>query len=81
MTMKNGQRCSAARAYLAPARKRKNLEIITHAHTQSVIFDKRRAVAVRVKINGIETVIKARREIILSAGAISSPDFDVVGHW
>ena len=73
MTMKNGQRCSAARAYLAPARKRKNLEIITHAHTQSVIFDKRRAVAIRAKINGIETVIKARREIILSAGAIGSP--------
>jgi choline dehydrogenase len=73
MTMKNGQRCSAARAYLAPARKRKNLEIITHAHTQSIIFDKRRAVAVRARINGIETVIKARREIILSAGAIGSP--------
>ncbi|MGB2241661.1 MAG: GMC family oxidoreductase, partial [Candidatus Puniceispirillaceae bacterium] len=73
MTMKNGQRCSAAKAYLAPARKRKNLKIITHAHTTKIIVKNRRAVGINAKINGIETTIKARREIVLSAGSIGSP--------
>ena len=73
MTMKNGQRCSAAKAYLAPARKRKNLEIITHAHTTKIIVKNRRAVGIVAKINGIETEVKARREIVLSAGSIGSP--------
>ena len=73
MTMKNGQRCSAAKAYLAPARKRKNLEIITHAHTTKIIIKNRQAVGILAKINGIETQITARREIVLSAGSIGSP--------
>ena len=73
MTMKNGQRCSAAKAYLAPARKRQNLEIITHAHTTKIIVKNRRAVGIVAKINGIETEVKARREIVLSAGSIGSP--------
>ncbi|MDC1135282.1 GMC family oxidoreductase N-terminal domain-containing protein [Alphaproteobacteria bacterium] len=73
MTMKDGLRCSAAKAYLAPAKQRKNLSIIVHAHTTKIEFKGRRAKAVIAKINGIETSITARREIVLSAGSIGSP--------
>ncbi|WP_435141810.1 GMC family oxidoreductase [Pseudopelagicola sp. nBUS_19] len=73
LTMKGGRRCSSAVAYLNPARRRKNLEIFTNAQTEKVIFQDGRAVAVRAKIKGSLTDIRARREIILSAGAIGSP--------
>ena len=73
MTMKNGRRCSSAAAYLAPAKHRKNLHIITHALTQKILFDGKQAYAVQAKINGIELTIRARKEIILCAGAIGSP--------
>ncbi len=73
LTMKGGRRCSSAVAYLNPARGRKNLEIFTNAQTEKVVLDQNRAVAVRARINGNMTDIGARREIILSAGAIGSP--------
>ena len=73
MTMKDGRRCSSAKAYLTEAKKRKNLDIITHAHTKKLIIENKRAIAVVAKVNGIEKTIYARREIILSAGAIGSP--------
>ncbi len=73
LTMKGGRRCSSAVAYLNPARGRKNLEIITNAQTEKVVFEQNRAVAVRARIDGNMTDIRARREIILSAGAIGSP--------
>ncbi len=73
LTMKGGRRCSSAVAYLNPARGRKNLEIFTNAQTEKVVFDQNRAVAVRARINGNMSDIRARREIILSAGAIGSP--------
>ncbi len=73
LTMKGGRRCSSAVAYLNPARGRKNLEIFTNAQTEKVVFDQNCAVAARARINGNMTDIRARREIILSAGAIGSP--------
>ena len=74
LTNRNGRRCSAAVAYLNPARSRKNLAIITHAVTERVLLDGRRATGVSVRINGAPaTTIKARREVILSAGAFGSP--------
>ena len=73
MTMKDGLRCSAAKAYLAPAKQRKNLKVIAHAHTTKIKIKGQRATEVIAKINGIETRITARCEIILSAGSIGSP--------
>ncbi len=73
LTMKGGRRCSSASAYLKPAQNRKNLTILTETHTEKVLIQDRRAVGIRVKRNdGMET-IRARREIVLSAGAIGSP--------
>ena len=73
LTARNGLRCSAAKAFLRPARSRPNLEIITHVLIESVELDNARAVAVRGRRHGSPLRIAARREIILSAGAIGSP--------
>ena len=73
MTIKNGQRCSAAVAYLKPIRGRKNLHVITHAHTEKIKFKGKRAVSAVVRVHGKQQQIRARREIIISAGAIGSP--------
>ena len=73
LTMRGGRRCSSAAAYLKPARGRPNLRILTNAQTEKVIIEGGRAVAVRAQINGEMREIKARRDIILSAGAIGSP--------
>ncbi len=73
MTTRNGRRCSSATAYLKPIRNRKNLAIFTHAQTDKILFDGKRAVAVDCRIRGAKTRITAKAEIILAAGAIGSP--------
>ena len=73
-TVHKGERWSAARAYLDPARSRPNLTIITDTHVQRVTFDGRRASGVIFKDSaGKITTATARKEVILSAGAIGSP--------
>lgn len=73
LTMANGRRCSSAVAYLSTARHRKNLTILTHHHTKHLNIKDGRAVCVVADYKGETRVIKARREIILSAGSIGSP--------
>lgn len=73
LTMKGGRRCSSAVAYLRPARGRANLTVITDAQTERVLFEGRRAVGVRARVRGRMHDIRARGEVILSAGAIGSP--------
>jgi choline dehydrogenase len=73
-TVYNGERWSSARAYLDPVRKRSNLTIQTQAQVQKLVFDGTRAVGVTYK-NSARTLqtAYARKEIILSAGAVGSP--------
>ena len=73
LTMKGGRRCSSAAAFLRPARRRENLAVITDAQTEKVLIEDGRAVGVRARIKGQMTEIRAGREVILSAGAIGSP--------
>lgn len=73
LTVKNGQRHSAAVAYLHPAMKRANLKVETRALTTKVIFEGKRAVGVEYLQNGVRKIAKARREVILAGGAINSP--------
>jgi choline dehydrogenase-like flavoprotein len=73
VTHRNGERFSAARAYLAPNRARPNLRVITSAHATRVLFEGRRAVGVAYRQGGVEHVLRARAEVILSAGALLSP--------
>nr|WP_314526427.1 GMC family oxidoreductase N-terminal domain-containing protein [uncultured Pseudomonas sp.] len=70
---KDGQRCSAAKAYLTPNRQRINLYIETHAHATRIIFDGKRAVGIEFVQNGVKRLVQARQEIILSSGAFNSP--------
>lgn len=69
----NGRRVSTARAFLHPVKHRHNLDIRTDAHAQRILFDGKRAVGVRYRQGGREVEIRARREIVLSSGAIGSP--------
>ena len=73
LTVKNGQRCSAAVAYLHPAMGRANLKVETRALTTKVIFEGKRAVGVEYIQNGERRIARARREVILAGGAINSP--------
>lgn len=73
MTVHNGRRWSTAVAYLRPALKRPNLQLYSNALVKRIVFDGRRAVGVAIERGGVETVLSARREVILSAGAIGSP--------
>jgi choline dehydrogenase len=73
MTVDSGRRSSAANAYLRPAMRRSNLEVRTHALTTRVVFEGRRAVGVEYERGGTLHEVHARREVILSAGPINSP--------
>lgn len=73
VTQKRGRRCSTARSFLAQARQRPNLTVITNAHASRVLFEGERAVAVEYRQGGQSHTVRAQREIILSAGAIQSP--------
>ena len=68
-----GERCSAARAYITPIKDRSNLHIITHAHAQRIAIEGRKAVGVHYQREGQEVLVRARREVLLSAGAFGSP--------
>lgn len=73
LTMDKGQRCSSAKAYLKPARDRKNLSIITKAQCERLIVEGDRVTGLFALIDGETKQITAKREVILSAGAIGSP--------
>ncbi len=74
ITTHNGRRCSAAVAYLNPAKRRPNLRIVARALVKRVLLDRKRAVGtVYVDESGRERIAKARCEVILAAGAIGSP--------
>ncbi|MEK8034425.1 choline dehydrogenase [Ideonella sp. DXS29W] len=73
VTHRNGERCSAAKAYLAPASGRPNLEVITGAHALRVVLEGGRATGVEVLRGGQRVMLKARREVLLAAGALQSP--------
>jgi choline dehydrogenase len=73
VTNRNGRRSTTAVAYLRPVKARQNLHVITNAEAQSVILDGKRATGVRIRRNGRMETVLARREVVLSAGAIGSP--------
>jgi choline dehydrogenase len=73
MTVKNGRRWSTANGYLKPVLRRSNLSVITGALTQRILLENRRATGVEFLRSGSPQTLKARREVILSAGPIASP--------
>lgn len=74
VTQKHGERYSAARAYLFPhIGRRDNLHVETHAQVQRILFEGKRAVGVEVLQGGSIRTLRARREVVLAAGAFQSP--------
>ncbi len=74
VTQINGERCSAARAFLHPHMDtRKNLHVVTGAQIDRVIFEDGRAVGAEIIVGKVRKVLRARREVILAAGAFGTP--------
>jgi choline dehydrogenase-like flavoprotein len=74
VTQNNGERWSAARGYIHPFMGRRgNLRVETHAHTTRILFEGKRAVGVEYLQGKEKKQLRARREVILSAGAFQSP--------
>lgn len=73
-TVYQGERLSTARAYLDPVRRRKNLTVVTKAHVQRILTQQQTATGViYLDRSGNTVTVKAKREVILSAGAVGSP--------
>ena len=73
ITMRDGLRCSSADAYLRPACKRPNLEVRTGAQVTRLVFEGDPAPSVEYMREGKRVTVRANREVILSAGAVNSP--------
>ena len=73
LNVRNGWRCSTAVGYLKPNLGRKNLKLMTESLVRRILFEGRRAVGVEVEERGVLKRIRARREVIVAAGAINSP--------
>lgn len=72
-TIRNGTRCSTARAYLGPAYGRPNLDIMLNSEASRVIFDNKRAFGVMFERENKMHVVRARKEVIISAGTYNTP--------
>lgn len=73
VTQRNGRRCSTAQGYLKPVRHRPNLKVLTHALTLKVLIEGERATGIQYQRWGKVHTVHAEREVILSGGAINSP--------
>lgn len=73
VSQKRGRRSSAARAFLAPARNRRNLTILTGATARRIVIANGRASGVELHRKGRVETVSAHREVILAAGALASP--------
>jgi choline dehydrogenase len=66
-------RCSAAKGYLNPVKKRSNLKIVVNAHVQKINFEGKKALGVNYFVGDNLNTVTANKEVILSAGSIGSP--------
>lgn len=73
LTQRRGLRCSAARAYLHPARPRRNLTVATGVTVQRIVVERGVATGVTYVAGGSSTTVRAGREVIVCAGALGSP--------
>ncbi|MDA4846569.1 GMC family oxidoreductase [Hoeflea poritis] len=72
-TTRKGWRCSSADAFLRPALRRGNLKVTSDAHVERILFDGRRAVGISYRVGERLEQARARREVIVSSGAVNSP--------
>ena len=74
-TIDRGRRCSSATAFLHPALRRPNLHVMILTLATRVVFEGDRATGLEVIRDGRTTILRAEREVILSGGAVNSPQF------
>ena len=72
-TIKDGRRHSTAAAFIHPLKHRRNLRILTDAQVSRIVVEGSRATGVEIDVHGVKQRVSARREVILSAGGINSP--------
>ncbi|KAF6215974.1 hypothetical protein GE061_000311 [Apolygus lucorum] len=72
-TLRNGSRCSTGKAFLRPARNRPNLNVAEEAFVTKILFEGKKAIGVQFERNNELHVVYATKEVILSAGAINTP--------
>ena len=70
---KNGERCSAAAAYVHPNEHRPNLTVVTNAHATRIVIEDKRAVGVAYRVGAKEYEARAKSEVLLCGGAFNSP--------
>jgi choline dehydrogenase len=73
VNQRNGWRWNAAKAFLRPVKHRRNLTVTTHAHVQHLLIEQRRCQGVEFISAGSRVRVRARREVLLAAGSINSP--------
>jgi len=73
VNQRSGWRWNTSKAFLRPVSKRPNLHVMTGALAEQLEFDAKRCVGVRVNRGGRATSLRARREVVLAAGAVNSP--------
>ena len=78
VTINKGERASVSKYYLNPVKSRKNLKIFSNSFVEKIIFDGKKAIGIEVKIKDRIEKVYANKEIILSGGAINSPQLLMV---
>jgi choline dehydrogenase-like flavoprotein len=73
VNQRRGFRRNTAQAFLKPVRGRSNLTVLTGAQARKLCFEGRKAIGVEFRHDGAEVMVRARREVILAAGALGSP--------
>jgi choline dehydrogenase-like flavoprotein len=73
VTIHDGRRWSTATAFLKPIRERSNLTVITGAHAERILLNGKQAVGVQALVKGVHLQLKARKEVLVAAGAFGSP--------
>ena len=78
VTQKNGERWSAARAYLTPVRRRPNLHVITDALATRIVVEAQRAIGIELRQGNVPRELRARREVLIAGGALQAPQLLMV---
>ncbi|MFY3160250.1 GMC family oxidoreductase [Achromobacter xylosoxidans] len=73
VNQRRGWRWNTAKAFLRPVRERPNLQVMTGAHAERLLFEGMRCVGVQVRRHGQSASVRAAREVVLAAGAVNTP--------
>ncbi|CUI45639.1 GMC family oxidoreductase N-terminal domain-containing protein [Achromobacter xylosoxidans] len=73
VNQRRGWRWNTAKAFLRPVRERPNLQVMTGAHAERLLFEGMRCVGVQVRRDGQSASVRAAREVVLAAGAVNTP--------